>query len=87
MPTKQLEHLLDSINRKLNTNLVVQAEEDSQFKVKFLDDGTPRPRYLGRANNKVMAESLRNACPPSYFKLDHEESADGGKQISDPLVP
>lgn len=81
VPTKQLEHLLDCINRTLNINLSVKTEEDSRFKVTFEDDGTPRPRYLGRANNKVMAESLRNGCPPSYFKLDDEESADGGKYM------
>ena len=81
VPSKQLQHFLDSINRKLDVNLALQAEEDSQFKITFIDDGTPRPRYLGRANNKVMAESLRNSCPPSYYKLDDEESTDGGEQI------
>jgi len=79
VPTKQFEHFLDSINRKLDTNLVVQAGNDSQFKVTFEDDGTPRPRYLGRANNKAMAEGLRTSCPPSHFKLDDEENTDGGE--------
>jgi len=79
VPTKQLEHFLDSINRKLDTNLVVPTENNSQFKVTFEDNSTPRPRYLGRANSKTMAEGLINACPPSYFKLNDEVTAVGGE--------
>ncbi|KAG9240102.1 hypothetical protein BJ878DRAFT_320174 [Calycina marina] len=72
--TKQLEHFLKTINQSLMINLTVEAPEDSQFKVMFVDDGTSRPRYLGRTNSKIGFETLRNSCPASYFKPEGEEN-------------
>jgi hypothetical protein len=79
VPTKQFEHFLNGINKGLNINLSIPAHGDNPFRIVFDDDGTPRPRYLGQANNKAMAENLRNTCPPSYFKLDSEDNSIEGK--------
>lgn len=40
--------------------------------VSFDNDGTPRPRYLGRTANKEAAETLRNNIPPTYYKPKNE---------------
>lgn len=78
VPTKQLKHFLQTINNTLNVNLTLPSgAAKGGFQVTFENDGTPRPRYLGRANNREMAEALRLAPPPSYYKLDGETDAHG----------
>ena len=47
------------------------------FVVTFENDGTPRPRYLGRSTGREMADSLKNNAPPSYYKLDSESDVVG----------
>jgi hypothetical protein len=42
------------------------------FMVSFENDGTPRPRYLGRTSNREAAETLRNNVPPAYYKPKNE---------------
>jgi hypothetical protein len=66
VPTKQLEAFLGFINRKLQDNLTVPVgAADGGFQVTFANDGTPRPRYLGRSTSKEMADDLQAIIPPS----------------------
>ena len=73
IPTKQLQRFLSDINRKLKIYLTIPTGGvNGGFVVTFENDGTPRPRYLGRSKNREMADSLKHNAPPSYYKLDNE---------------
>ncbi|TVY43515.1 Uncharacterized protein LSUB1_G000356 [Lachnellula subtilissima] len=73
VPAKQLQDFLELINSDLNTSLAMPARgANGTFMVSFEDDGTPRPRYLGRTANKEAAETLRNNIPPTYYKPKNE---------------
>src|SRR5208282_4098975 len=67
------------INRKLSTQLTIPTggTQRGGFQVTFENDGTPQPRYLGRSMNREMEGELKNAVPPSYYKLDGEPEAIG----------
>jgi hypothetical protein len=79
VPTKQFEHFLRTISEKLRINLTLPSGAANYgFQVAFENDGTPRPRYLGRATNRDMAENLKTTAPPSYYKLDGEPDAIDG---------
>jgi hypothetical protein len=59
VPTKQFESFLWNINRKLGTSLRIPTGGKGAFHVTFDNDGTPQPRYLGRATNrKVRSDGL-----------------------------
>lgn len=78
VPTKQFEHFVRTINSTLGINSILPSgTSNGGFQVTFESDGTPRPRYLGRAISKEMAESLRTAVPPSYYKLGGETDVHG----------
>lgn len=67
--TKQVENFLEVINLELNTQLTIPSGgAKGVFQLTFENDGSPRPRYLGRSTNREMAENLRNAIPPRWFK-------------------
>ncbi|EDO04703.1 hypothetical protein SS1G_07186 [Sclerotinia sclerotiorum 1980 UF-70] len=72
VPTKQVEYFLAVINRSLGINLTIPLGSKGAFEAVFNRDGTPYPRYLGRALNKKMADELRENVPPRYYKLDGE---------------
>ena len=73
VPAKQLQDFLELINRSLSTSLAMPSNgANGTFMVSFENDGTPRPRYLGRSTNKEAAESLRNNIPPTYYKPMNE---------------
>jgi hypothetical protein len=42
------------------------------FLLDFPEDGTPRPRYLGRSDEREMAEVLKQAVPSRTYKPDGE---------------
>jgi hypothetical protein len=73
VPTKQVEYFLAVINRSLGTSLTIPSGAKGIFNIVLSkDDGTPYPRYLGRALNQKMADDLREVIPPRYYKLDGE---------------
>jgi hypothetical protein len=60
----------------MNTQLTIPTGgANGSFQVKFTNDGTPQPRYLGRSTNRNRMEHLRNAAPPIYYKLGGEPDA------------
>ena len=82
VPTKQFEHFISGINKQLGTNLSIPSGRGGEgFRISFEDDGKLRPRYMGRADNKDMADILRKQCPPSYYNLDGEENVSRGKPV------
>jgi hypothetical protein len=56
VPTKEFEFFLWNINLKLNTNLRIPTGGNRVFHVTFDNDGTPQPRYLGRATNREVRD-------------------------------
>ncbi|KAM3068689.1 hypothetical protein ACMFMG_010868 [Clarireedia jacksonii] len=72
VPTKQLEYFLTVINQSLGASLTIPSGAKGAFKTVFNNDGTPYPRYLGRALNQRMADGLREVIPPRHYKLDGE---------------
>lgn len=68
LPALQVERFLIIINRTLGTGLKLpDAAMDIGLLVDFPIDGTPRPRYLGRADQRVKAEYLKRSAPASTF--------------------
>jgi hypothetical protein len=69
VPTKQLEHFLEIINRSLNTSLTIPAGgTNGGFQVTFENNGTPQPCYLGRSTDREMADRLKDNIPPRYYR-------------------
>ena len=61
------------INRALKTQLAIPSDRgNGSFQVTFENDGTPQPRFLGRSTSKEMAENLRCAIPPAWFRANGE---------------
>jgi hypothetical protein len=56
VPTKQFEFFLWNINRKLGTSLRIPTGGKGAFHVTFDNDGTPQPRYLGRATKREVRD-------------------------------
>lgn len=53
VPTSQFQIFLDSINKQLGIALSIPAGVNAdRFLMKFGQDETPRPRYIGRSENK-----------------------------------
>jgi hypothetical protein len=77
VPTEQFVHFLNLINKTLNIQLTLPTGGggNSPFRVSFENNGTPRPRYLGRSGNLNMIENLKNNIPSSDFKLNNEPRA------------
>jgi hypothetical protein len=87
VPTKQFESFLETINRNLGVHLRIPSgpANSSGFRVAFPNEGTPRPRYLGRAMNKDMADRLHADIPSSKYALD-TYSANIIQQLYFPLL-
>jgi hypothetical protein len=66
VPTKQFESLLKKINQELDVHLRIPSgpTNNNGFRSSFPNDGTPRPRYLGRATNRETADKLHADIPP-----------------------
>lgn len=72
--TSQFEKFLSEINEKLGTTLATPSGEIGMaFKMKFPNDGTKSPRYLGEINDKAMADQLKTAIPPQTYKPDRAQ--------------
>lgn len=72
VPTKQFEKFLGEINQQMGLHLTIPSgpTNDGGFRVTFSNDGTPQPRYLGRALNRETAERLHLEVPPSKYTRD-----------------
>ncbi|KAK0748659.1 hypothetical protein B0T21DRAFT_279486 [Apiosordaria backusii] len=64
VPTYQFQHLLATINARLNIMLEIPRRTDeAKFKLVFGDGNTPRPRFLGRSLSADRFETLRGLVP------------------------
>ena len=69
MSALQAQAFLDTINTTLDTQLVFPYEsEEVGFLLRFSDDHTPRPRYLGRCISKMEFDKLESMIPDETFK-------------------
>ncbi|KAL3423673.1 QDE-2-interacting protein [Phlyctema vagabunda] len=69
VPKKQFQHFLSVINKKLNISLTIPHVGRARgFEFSFPDNGTPRPRFLGRSTNtKTMTSLTQDRAPPKEF--------------------
>ncbi|KAI9810326.1 MAG: hypothetical protein M1832_001360 [Thelocarpon impressellum] len=73
VPARQVHALLGLINAAFDTHLVFPHQAaDLGFLLRFDDDHTPRPRFLGRAQSKLRFEQLESMVPDENFKPDSE---------------
>ncbi|KAI1002368.1 hypothetical protein K3495_g5838 [Podosphaera aphanis] len=71
--TRQFNHFLAKINSHLRTTLTIPVGAKGAFELRFgVNDGTPRPRYMGHADNKAQADRLKQNIPPSYYRPKEE---------------
>jgi hypothetical protein len=87
VPTRQFESFLETINRELGVHLRLPSgpANNSGFRVAFPNEGTPRPRYLGRAMNRDMADRLHTGIPSSKY-AHYTYSADIIQELCLPVV-
>lgn len=76
MPLAQVEHFIWIINRHLKTHLGIPVmERDPAFVIDFPDDGTPRPRYIGRSNDYETAVLTKKAIPSKSYRPPNEPAS------------
>ncbi|RDW71222.1 hypothetical protein BP6252_07785 [Coleophoma cylindrospora] len=74
VPANQFQDFLTKINEKLNLQLTIpNIGPNGSFQVTFEDKDMPRPRYLGQATSKEMADSLLEKELPSGYIPKWEE--------------
>lgn len=74
MPAIEFRTLLAEINGKLDLRL--KFPDDPGFLISFLEDGSPRPRYLGCLSAENSFESMESQIPGPDFKLKGEDEVD-----------
>ncbi|OBT62350.1 hypothetical protein VE03_08437 [Pseudogymnoascus sp. 23342-1-I1] len=76
VPLSQVEHFIWIINRHLKTHLGIPVmERDPGFVIDFPDDGTPRPRYIGRSNDYETAVLTKKAIPSKGYRPPNEPTS------------
>lgn len=71
MPAIEFRTLLAEINGKLDLRL--KFPDDTGFLISFLENGSPRPRYLGCLSAENPLESMESQIPGPDFKLEGED--------------
>ncbi len=65
VPTDQFQHLLDTINEKLELSLAIpDGGNNDKFVMRFGEGSTPRPRFLGRCTDSRTFGILSDSIPP-----------------------
>ncbi|KAK4650635.1 hypothetical protein QC762_709210 [Podospora pseudocomata] len=60
VPTYQFQHMLDTINARLEINLTIPpGKNEAKFRLVFGHGNTPRPRFLGRTHS---ADEFKDLC-------------------------
>lgn len=76
VPLIQVEHFIWIINRHLKTHLGIPImERDPAFIIDCPDDGTPRPRYIGRSNDYETAVLTKKAIPSKGYRPPNEPTS------------
>lgn len=76
VPLAQVEHFIWIINRHLKTHLGIPImERDPGFIIDCPDDGTPRPRYIGRSNDYETAVLTKKAIPSKRYRPPNEPAS------------
>lgn len=74
MPAIEFRALLAEINK--NLDLQLKFPDDPGFLLSFLEDGSPRPRYLGCLSDKSPLEVLESQMPEPDSKQEGEDDVD-----------
>ncbi len=74
MPAIEFRSLLAEINKDLNLQL--KFPDDPGFLLNFLEDGSPRPRYLGCLSAENPLDKMESQIPGPDFKLEGEDEVD-----------
>lgn len=74
MPAIEFRALLAEING--NLDLQLKFPDDPGFLLSFLEDGSPRPRYLGCLSAETPLEGMESQMPGPDFKLEGEDEVD-----------
>ncbi|KAI9839010.1 MAG: hypothetical protein M1837_002297 [Sclerophora amabilis] len=73
VPSFQVQGFLNAINTALKTNLVFPYQsEQLGFLLKFTNDNTPLPRYLGLSKSRMEFQKLEKRVPQESFQLKDE---------------
>ncbi|KAI9843863.1 MAG: hypothetical protein M1838_002420 [Thelocarpon superellum] len=76
LPAHQVDAFFELINTKLRTRLhFPEPSEEPGFLLHFSDDGTPRPRFLGRCNSKAGFEELEMMMPSEDFQPEPNQAS------------
>ncbi|OBU01039.2 hypothetical protein VE01_00919 [Pseudogymnoascus verrucosus] len=76
VPLAQVEHFIWIINRHLKTHLGIPImERDPGFIIDCPNDGTPRPRYIGRSNDYETAVLTKKAIPSKGYRPPNEPAS------------
>lgn len=77
MPAIEVESLLFEINSKFNLKLgFPHSTTEPGFLLAFEQQGSPRPRYLGRLTTENSLETMESKIPESSFKQEGEDELD-----------
>ncbi|KAK0674387.1 putative exonuclease [Cercophora samala] len=80
VPTYQFQHLLDTINARLDINLTIPpGNNEAKFKLVFGDGNTPRPRFLGRTRNADAFKSFSGLVPRPKPEDDIKQGTEEGQ--------
>lgn len=77
MPAIEVESLLFEINSKLNLKLgFPHSTIEPGFLLAFEEQGSPRPRFLGRLTSETLLETMESKIPGPSFKQAGEDGLD-----------
>lgn len=74
VPAIEFRALLAEING--NLDLQLKFPDDPGFLLSFLENGSPRPRYLGCLSTETPLEVMASQMPGPDFKLEGEDEVD-----------
>ncbi|KAL1843418.1 hypothetical protein VTJ49DRAFT_1768 [Mycothermus thermophilus] len=87
VPTYQFEHFLEVVNAKLDVRFTIPPGTPAErFNIKFGSNGTPRPRFLGRADDRTSFDDLRNSIPAPHPDDDLSKATKQVREEFDNMV-
>ena len=73
LPALEVETFIDDINKELDTCLKFpRPNREPGFLLRFDEEGSPRPRYLGRVDLEVTVDEMESKIPPPEYKAAGE---------------
>ena len=77
VPEKEVQVLFEEISQELDIHVTFpDITKEPGFQLAFLDEGSPRPRYLGRLTNDCSMDELEQAIPAAGSSTEEPEQLD-----------